>query len=85
MKLKSFCVNGRAVPNHFIIRDEYEEYFTSYDSVVVMKSANGIITLGPDWDYSKTTSKYRSLYLGESTKETRRKLDAKIYRFDPQL
>ena len=86
MKVQQFLnhVNGNPVMNHFIIRHERVEYFQSYDSVIVKKE-NGKITLGLDWNYSQTTSKYRSQYLGETTKETQKKLDAGIYLFDPDL
>ena len=32
------------------------------------------------WNYSSTTSKYRNLFLGEDTKETKEKIKNKIYK-----
>lgn len=82
--------SGRPVVNQFIIRDSEHsaEYFQSYSSIIVKKVWNsGTLTvyLGPDWDYSRTTGKYRNQYLGESTAETRKKLAAGIYKLDPAL
>jgi hypothetical protein len=81
------------VANQFIITDEgrgalgnfiERKTFQSYNSIIA------VITRWPDsteielderyWDYSKTTGKYRNMFLGEDKKETQRKIDAGIYK-----
>lgn len=85
--------SGRPVPNQFVIVEKGEgwngnfgkkEVFQSYDSVIVRRTwwDNGDIKTELDeqyWDYSKTTSKYRSQFLGETTKETQEKIDNGTY------
>lgn len=50
----------------------------SYDTPICTKTPKGIV-LHPSWAYSRTTSKYRSQFLGETTRETRKKLVAGEY------
>ena len=94
MKVENMCSNnGREVANQFIITEEgrgalgnftRRKTFQSYDSVIA------VITMWPDnlptvelderyWDYSKTTGKYRNLFLGENKKETERKIKSGEY------
>lgn len=77
---------GRPVRNHFILYNEEtgERFFQSYDSIIV-KIHKGKVTLGKNWYYSVTTSKYRALFLGETTKETQAKLDSGEYLYDENL
>lgn len=77
---------GRAVVNQFIIiNDEAGKvYFQSYDSIIAVRSGVGssqVITLDRDsWDYSQTTGKYRNIFLGETKKETEKKIKSGIYK-----
>jgi hypothetical protein len=76
-------VNGNSIPNQFIITDGNVEYFQSYKTIIVkVECSHGInqITLDPKWDCSKTTSKYRALFLDETTKETERKIKDGTYK-----
>lgn len=78
MKVENF----QGVKNQFILFDEGNGsiYFQSYNSVIAMKCACGPIKLDSIyWNYSKTTSKYRALFLGESTKETQAKINSGEY------
>ena len=77
---------GRPVANHFIHYDEKtgERKLQSYNSIIV-KIHNGQVTLGKNWKASSTTSKYRSMFLGESTAETQKKLDDGVYDYDENL
>ena len=71
--------NGNKVPNQFVISDNGANYFQSYESIIVKRS-NGKIELDSYyWNYSKTTSKYRNIFLGETTKETQKKIDSGEY------
>ena len=84
---------GREVANQFIITDEghgalgnftKREAFQSYGSVIA------VVTRWPDktrieldkdyWDYSRTTSKYRNQFLGETKKETEKKIKSGEYK-----
>lgn len=50
--------------NQFIINTEKEITFQSYDSTIAtINKKTGVLTLGEDWDYSKTTLKHLYLFL----------------------
>lgn len=51
----------------------------SYDTTIAVIQPDGSVLLGPEWAVSATTSKQRSLFLGEPTKVTRDKLVAGEY------
>jgi hypothetical protein len=77
----SNIVNNRnnIVANQFIIEDDKATYFQSYRSIIV-KIENGQTILDPVyWNYSRTTSKHRSTFLNESTKETEKKIKEGVY------
>lgn len=60
--------SGRKVPNQFIIRDDRTSRttFQSYDSMIAtINYQNNTITLGEDWNYSTTTSRYRNQFFDE--------------------
>jgi len=66
--------------NQFIIQHDDIEYLQSYDSIIVKRFKQGISHLDKTyWNYSKTTSKYRNQFLGETTKETQAKIDSGEY------
>lgn len=84
--------NGRAVPNQFIIHDIgaangnyfHREIFQSYSSIIAVKTAwaNGTTTVTLDrefWDYSSTTRKHCNTFLGETKKETEKKIASGEY------
>jgi len=76
--------NGRAVPNQFEVETGHEEvFFQSYSSVIAVKRWDcGKMTVSLDrekWDYSKTTGRYRNQFLGETKKETERKIKDGTY------
>ena len=75
---------GREVPNQFIISDDDGcVWFQSYKSIIAKREPSGQVTLAEGyWDYSKTTSKYRNEFLGESTQESRDKLLSGEYRLE---
>lgn len=59
MKVKQFKVK-----NQFIIKGENRVIFQSYDSIIASLE-NGKLTLGYNWDYSTTTSKYLYMFIDE--------------------
>ena len=75
--------NGRSIPNQFIIDFDYGQVFQSYNSAIVkITFENGFKIVELDehyWDYSKTTGKYRNLFLGETKKETEKKIASGEY------
>jgi len=72
----------RPVANQFIIYTIEGEYFQSYDSIIAFNN-NGKITLDNNtWDYSRTTSKYRNEFLGETIAETRAKIESGEYELE---
>lgn len=79
MSLKSY----NNIPNQFIITDDNKTYFQSYKSIIVKieRLEDKVITyLDPVYyNYSRTTSKYRNAFLGESTKEIERKIKEGVY------
>lgn len=74
--------NGNKVPNQFIITDKKgNRFFQSYETIIAKIDCKGKVTLDKEkWDYSATTSKYRNIFLGEDTKETKEKIKNKIYK-----
>jgi len=66
---------GNKVFNQFEINASNGRYFQSYRSIIAYIPNDGTIQLDERyWNYSRTTSKYRSQFLGETTKETERKI-----------
>jgi len=76
---------GNSIANQFTISaDNGDEFFQSYKSMIVKKDYQGeVVQILLDekfWDYSVTTSKYRSIFLNESTIETRAKIKSGEYK-----
>ena len=53
--------------------------FQSYRSNIVFKASGKTFLDSYYWDYSKTTGKYRNQFLGETKKETEKKISSGIY------
>jgi len=73
--------SGNPVANQFIMRTPRAILFQSYRSIIAMKDTRtGKVTLDKYyWDYSRTTGKYRNLFLGEGIAETREKIKSGKY------
>ncbi len=71
--------NGNAVPNQFIIHTDNGVFFQSYNSIIVKKQNNTVYLDSKYYDYSKTTVKYRNMFLRETTKEVEKKIKDGIY------
>ncbi len=80
MKIKNLTSpRGNDVPNQFQIETPNAIYLQSYESIIA-KIEQGITYLDETyWNYSRTTSKYRNLFLNESTKETQSKINNGVY------
>ena len=84
---------GNPVANQFIITEDADpmsgnavEYFQSYGTIIAKrdKFRAGVekrqVWLDAEkWDYSVTTGKYRNQFLGETKKETQKKIDSGEY------
>jgi hypothetical protein len=72
---------GKPAANQFSIRTEKGLYFQSYQSKIVFIPNDGTpIQLDKEtWDYSQTTGKYRNMFLGETKKETEKKIASGEY------
>ena len=75
--------NGNFVANQFIIIDNNATYFQSYNSIIAkIEMIEGTKKIFLDeyyYNYSRTTSKYRNLFLGEVTKDIEKKIKEKEY------
>ena len=56
---------------HIVVTIGDTQAFYSYDSLIAYKLPNEKIVLTNYWDYSKSTTKYLSQYLGRNKKEIR--------------
>jgi hypothetical protein len=75
---------GNDVPNQFIVYTDRSRIFQSYSSVICVVG-NGVTILGRDYDYSNTTMKYLSAFLGHGVAETRARIDSGEYLFNDNL
>ena len=75
-------LSGNLAANQFVIRGDNKIVFKSYSSIIaVIDHLTYKTTLDINkWDYSRTTSKYRNIFLGESKKETIAKIKNGIYK-----
>ncbi|QPZ53628.1 hypothetical protein HTVC203P_gp04 [Pelagibacter phage HTVC203P] len=76
--------NGNKIANQFVITDDKQnEYFQSYNSMIVKKDYEGdqvkIYLDQKYWNYSNTTGKYRNIFLGETITETKKKIKSGEY------
>jgi len=70
--------NGNDIPNQFEINWANSRLFQSYRSPIALLRS-GKVYIFKDWNYSKTTGKYRNEFLGETKKETLAKLKSGEY------
>ena len=76
MKIKNLA------PNQLVIEDGEKEIFNSYGSNIAQKSGDQIILDCLLWDYSRTTAKYLSKFLGVNKKEIEKNIKEGIYQLD---
>ncbi len=71
--------SGNKISNQFIITDGANKVFQSYNSIIA-EVKYGVVYLDKKyWNYSRTTSKYRNLFLGETKRETEKKIKSGEY------
>jgi hypothetical protein len=83
IKINNMTSNsGNQVVNQFEIQTDEGFYFQSYDSIIVFipndSDQKTVLDINT-WDYSRTTGKYRNIFLGESKQETEKKIKEGIY------
>ena len=72
MKVENMTSNkGNKIANQFIIYDDDKVYFQSYGSTIALKVDNECFTYLDEkfWNYSRTTSKYRNIFLNMTSKD----------------
>ena len=73
-RLKGFGkIKNMDTPNQFIIEFDNGKIFQSYNTIIAVV-LNQQIYLTKSWDYSKTTGKYRNIFLNENKTETIQKI-----------
>ena len=73
--------SGNPIANQFEIWTDKGKYFQSYNSTIVFIDKKGKVFLDEYyWDYSRTTGKYRNIFLGEYKNETEKKIKSKEYK-----
>jgi hypothetical protein len=82
IKVKPMYGNSnRSVPNQYQIITPKGIYFQSYNSIIAYKPYYGKTELDEYyWDYSRTTGKYRNMFLNEYIDETREKIKSGKYK-----
>lgn len=57
---------GNGAMNQFVIEGEGKLVFQSYSSMIAEIDYNSnTITIGSDWDYSRTTGKHRNIFFSD--------------------
>jgi hypothetical protein len=81
MKIEQMRGNNGPVKNQFVIWTDEGCYFQSYNAIIAFRPLNGEpIQLDSNyWNYSKTTGKYRNLFLSETKADTERKIKSGKY------
>jgi len=74
--------NLRVIPmgkNQYIIKSDGARIFQSYDSIIAIKEGKMVVLDKSDWDYSRTTGKYRNKFLNENKATTEKKIETGEY------
>lgn len=62
LNVKNIKVVEEMAKNQYIIATDKDIVFQSYNSTIAIIRCGELIYIGTDWDYSKTTSKFRNLF-----------------------
>ena len=75
--------SGNNVANQFEILTDTARFFQSYNSIIAKVDYDNNITLDSHyWNYSKTTSKYRNMFLNMSTDDIKKDIKLGKIRLD---
>ena len=85
MKVKVYNMisnSGNTIANQFEIYTDKGKYFQSYRSIIVFVDNKGQVFLDDYyWNYSRTTSKYRNIFLNDDTNSIKEKIKSGEYKF----
>ena len=85
MKVKVYNMisnSGNTIANQFEIYTDKGKYFQSYKSIIVFVDNEGQVFLDDYyWNYSRTTSKYRNIFLNDDTNSVKEKIKSGEYKF----
>jgi len=70
---------GNKIANQFVIYTDNGSIFQSYNSTIVKIDSGKTYLDINKWDYSKTTGKYRNMFLNENKKQTEQKIKSGEY------
>ena len=70
---------GRGALGNFLARQTFQSYNTIIAVVTEWKDSIDVELDRVSWDCSTTTGKYRNIFLGETKKETQKKIDSGEY------
>ena len=83
MKVKVYNMtspNGNKVANQFEIYTDKGKYFQSYKTIIALIDNKGQVFLDKyKWNYSRTTSKYRNIFLNDNTNSVKEKIKSGEY------
>lgn len=66
--------------NQYIFNLKDCQMFYSYKTIIAVKYDDGTTVLDSQyWDYSRTTGKYRNMFLGEDKRQTEKKIKSGQY------
>ena len=84
MKVSNMISNsGNKIANQFEILTDTARFFQSYNSIIAKVDYDNNITLDSYyWNYSKTTSKYRNMFLNMSTDDIKKDIKLGKIRLD---
>jgi len=75
--------SGNNVANQFEILTDTARFFQSYNSIIAKVDYDNNITLDSHyWDYSRTTSRYRNIFLNMSTNDIKKDIKLGKIRLD---
>tara|TARA_Y100000593_G_C4258286_1_gene310809 strand:+ start:523 stop:789 length:267 start_codon:yes stop_codon:yes gene_type:complete len=73
--------NGNKIANQIkIIDNNGTKYFQSYNTIIIKKTHNNTYLDKYYYNYSRTTSKYRNIFLNENTKQIESKIKEGTYK-----
>lgn len=69
LNVKNIKVGEELGKNQYVLLTGKDIIFQSYNSTIVIIRYGELIYIGTDWDYSKTTSKFRNLFFKKYLKK----------------
>jgi hypothetical protein len=71
---------GNGANGNFVWKKVFQSYASIIAEIILWKDGEKRVTLDENtWDYSRTTGKYRNIFLGETKAETLKKIESGEY------